>query len=206
MADDSTEIGTLNAAKTEFAIDGQKKYALNGGKTDEDGNVTKRGGLTIENEDQAVDIIGVKEFKNFTTALTNNGMLHIENTTFVNNDTDLVNSKNTDIINSTLNGKVQNTDDGTLSITNSSIKNTVTNDGTFVVWGDSSVSNIDGTGALTVGDDIEGSKETKLSFDNENGITQTSVTINHNGNVSVYADKLVLVKDKTDGVVKNDGT
>ena len=200
LADDSTEIGTLNAAKTEFAIDGQKKYALNGGKTDEDGNVTKRGGLTIENEDQAVDIIGVKEFKNFTTALTNNGMLHIENTTFVNNDTDLVNSKNTDIINSTLNGKVQNTDDGTLSITNSSIKNTVTNDGTFVVWGDSSVSNIDGTGALTVGDDIEGSKETKLSFDNENGISQTSVTINHNGNVSVYADKLV-----TNGV-KNDGT
>ena len=201
LADDSTEIGTLNAAKTEFAIDGQKKYALNGGKTDEDGNVTKRGGLTIENEDQAVDIIGVKEFKNFTTALTNNGMLHIENTTFVNNDTDLVNSKNTDIINSTLNGKVQNTDDGTLSITNSSIKNTVTNDGTFVVWGDSSVSNIDGKGALIVGDDIEGSKETKLSFDNENGITQTSVTINHNGNVSVYADKLVT----KDGV-KNDGT
>ena len=201
LADDSTEIGTLNAAKTEFAIDGQKKYALNGGKTDEDGNVTKRGGLTIENEDQAVDIIGVKEFKNFTTALTNNGMLHIENTTFVNNDTDLVNSKNTDIINSTLNGKVQNTDDGTLSITNSSIKNTVTNDGTFVVWGDSSVSNIDGKGALIVGDDIVGSKETKLSFDNENGITQTSVTINPNGNVSVYADKLVT----KDGV-KNDGT
>lgn len=201
LADDSTEIGTLNAAKAEFAIDGQEKFALNGGKTDEDGNVTKRGGLTIEKEDQAVDIIGVKEFKNFTTALTNNGVLHIENTTFVNNDTDLVNSKNTDIINSTLNGKVQNTVYGTLSITNSSIKNTVTNDGTFVVWGDSSVSNIDGKGALTVGDDIEGSKETKLSFDNENGITQTSVTINHNGNVSVYADKLVT----KDGV-KNDGT
>lgn len=201
LADDSTEIGTLNAAKAEFAIDGQEKFALNGGKTDEDGNVTKRGGLTIKNEDQAVDIIGVKEFKNFTTALTNNGMLHIENTTFVNNDTDLVNSKNTDIINSTLNGKVQNTDDGTLSITNSSIKNTVTNDGTFVVLGDSSVSNIDGKGALIVGDDIVGSKETKLSFDNENGITQTSVTINPNGNVSVYADKLVT----KDGV-KNDGT
>lgn len=201
LADDSTEIGTLNAAKAEFAIDGQEKFALNGGKTDEDGNVTKRGGLTIENEDQAVDIIGVKEFKNFTTALTNNGMLHIENTTFVNNDTDLVNSKKTDIINSILNGKVQNTDDGTLSIKNSSIKNTVTNDGTFVVWGDSSVSNIDGKGALIVGDDIEGSKETKLSFDNENGITQNSVTINHNGNVSVYADKLVT----KDGV-KNDGT
>lgn len=200
LADDSTEIGTLNAAKTEFTIHGQEKYALNGGKTDEDGNVTKRGGLTIENEDQAVDILGVKEFKNFTTALTNKGKLHIENTTFVNNDTDLVNSKNTDIINSTLNGKVQNTVDGTLLITDSSIKNTVTNDGTFVVWGDSSVSNIDGTGALTVGDDIVGSKETKLSFDNENGITQTSVTINHNGNVSVYADKLV-----TNGV-KNDGT
>lgn len=204
LADDSTEIGTLNATKTEFAIDGQKKYALNGGKTDEDGNVTKRGGLTIENEDQAVDIIGVKEFKNFTTALTNNGTLHIENTTFVNNDTDLVNSKNTDIINSILNGKVQNTDDGTLSIANSSIKNTVTNDGTFVVRGDSSVSNIDGTGALTVGDDIEGSKETKLSFDNENGITQNSVTINPNGNVSVYADKLDTYTTK--GVVKNDGT
>lgn len=201
LADDSTEIGTLNAAKTEFTIDGQEKYALNGGKTDEDGNVTKRGGLTIENENQAVDILGVKEFKNFTTALTNKGELHIENTTFVNNDTDLVNSKNTDIINSTLSGKVQNTVDGTLLITNSSIKNTVTNDGTFVVWGDSSVSNIDGKGALTVGDDIVGSEETKLSFDNENGITQTSVTINHNGNVSVYADKLVTTKG-----VKNDGT
>ncbi len=201
LADDSTEIGTLNAAKTEFAIDGQEKYALNGGKTDEDGNVTKRGGLTIENENQAVDILGVKEFKNFTTALTNKGELHIENTTFVNNDTDLVNSKNTDIINSTLSGKVQNTVDGTLLITNSSIKNTVANDGTFVVWGDSSVSNIDGKGVLTVGNDIVGSEETKLSFDNENGITQTSVTINHNGNVSVYADKLVT----TDGV-KNDGT
>ncbi|MGN0197259.1 MAG: hypothetical protein ACI4B8_04600, partial [Candidatus Gastranaerophilaceae bacterium] len=191
LSDDSKGLGTISSEKTIFAI--------NGNNNSLDGN--KKDGITVATADQTLNINDVKEFKNFKTAVTNqSGIVNINNSTFIDNEIDLVNEKTTNITNSILNGVVQN-NNGTINLTNSSIKNTVTNDGTFVVCGDSSVSNIDGKGALIVGDDIEGSKETKLSFDNENGITQTSVTINPNGNVSVYADKLVT----KDGV-KNDGT
>ena len=186
LSDDSKGLGTISSEKTIFAI--------NGNNNSLDGN--KKDGITVATADQTLNINDVKEFKNFKTAVTNqSGIVNINNSTFIDNDIDIVNEKTTNITNSTLNGVVQN-NNGTINLTDSSIKNTVTNNAELNIYGDSTIQNIIGTGTVAIGDE---SKEANVIFDKDNGIKQDSVTINEKGSLEIYADKL---EAKT-GVVNN---
>lgn len=186
LSDDSKGLGTISSEKNIFAI--------NGNNNSLDGN--KKDGITVATADQTLNINDVKEFKNFKTAVTNqSGIVNINNSTFIDNEIDLVNEKTTNITNSTLNGVVQN-NNGTIILTDSSIKNTVTNNAELNIYGDSTIQNIIGTGTVAIGDE---SKEANVIFDKDNGIKQDSVTINEKGSLEIYADKLEL----TDGVVNN---
>lgn len=185
LSDDSQGLGSINAAKETFAINGNNNSLDGNGKD----------GITVSTADQTLNINDVKEFKNFKTAVTNqSGIVNINNSTFIDNEIDLVNEKTTNIANSTLNGIVQN-NNGTINLTDSSIKNTITNNAELNIYGDSNVQNIVGTGSVAIGND----KETNLVFDKDNGIKQASVTINEKGSLEIYADKL----EATKGVVNN---
>ena len=194
LADESAGLGTLNKNKTEFKINGQGKYSLDGNKKD---------GIVVENElnnNQQLYVENVKEIKNFKTAITNKGNLTVENVTFVDNEKDIVNTKNADINNSTMNGVVENT--GTMNLHDSVINNNVTNNGTLNVLGASKVKNIsDGKGTLVIGYSASEESEvpTNLVFDSENGIVQDTVTINEKGSLEIYADKLQV----SNGVTNN---
>ncbi len=188
LTDESTGLGTINKDKDEFTIRGQGKYSLDGNQKD---------GIVVANEagnDQSLDVIGVKEFRNFKTAITNNGLLNVENVTFVNNEKDLVNNGIADVTNSTFNSEVENT--ALLTLTDSAINNTVTNNGQLNLFGNSTVKNVIGkNGTLVIGEELDENSEvpqtlTSLVFDEENGIVQNSVTINENGSLEIYADKL----------------
>ena len=186
LSDDSKGLGTISSEKTIFAI--------NGNNNSLDGN--KKDGITVATADQTLNINDVKEFKNFKTAVTNqSGIVNINNSTFIDNDIDIVNEKTTNITNSTLNGVVQN-NNGTINLTDSSIKNTVTNNAELNIYGDSTIQNIIGTGTVAIGDE---SKEANVIFGKDNSIKQSQVTINEKGSLEIYADKLEL----TDGVVNN---
>ena len=186
LSDDSKGLGTISSEKTIFAI--------NGNNNSLDGN--KKDGITVATADQTLNINDVKEFKNFKTAVTNqSGIVNINNSTFIDNDIDIVNEKTTNITNSTLNGVVQN-NNGTINLTDSSIKNTVTNNAELNIYGDSTIQSIIGTGTVAIGDE---SKEANVIFGKDNSIKQSQVTINEKGSLEIYADKLEL----TDGVVNN---
>lgn len=186
LSDDSKGLGTISSEKTIFAI--------NGNNNSLDGN--KKDGITVATADQTLNINDVKEFKNFKTAVTNqSGIVNINNSTFIDNEIDLVNEKTTNITNSTLNGVVQN-NNGTINLTDSSIKNTVTNNAELNIYGDSTIQSIIGTGIVAIGDE---SKEANVIFGKDNSIKQSQVTINEKGSLEIYADKLEL----TDGVVNN---
>ena len=186
LSDDSKGLGTISSEKTIFAI--------NGNNNSLDGN--KKDGITVATADQTLNITDVKEFKNFKTAVTNqSGIVNINNSTFIDNEIDLVNEKTTNITNSTLNGVVQN-NNGTINLTDSSIKNTVTNNAELNIYGDSTIQNIIGTGTVAIGDEL---KEANVIFGKDNSIKQSQVTINEKGSLEIYADKLEL----TDGVVNN---
>lgn len=186
LSDDSKGLGTISSEKTIFAI--------NGNNNSLDGN--KKDGITVATADQTLNINDVKEFKNFKTAVTNqSGIVNINNSTFIDNEIDLVNEKTTNITNSTLNGVVQN-NNGTINLTDSSIKNTVTNNAELNIYGDSTIQNIIGTGTVAIGDEL---KEANVIFGKDNSIKQSQVTINEKGSLEIYADKLEL----TDGVVNN---
>ena len=186
LSDDSKGLGTISSEKTIFAI--------NGNNNSLDGN--KKDGITVATADQTLNINDVKEFKNFKTAVTNqSGIVNINNSTFIDNEIDIVNEKTTNITNSTLNGVVQN-NNGTINLTDSSIKNTVTNNAELNIYGDSTIQTIIGTGTVAIGDE---SKEANVIFGKDNSIKQSQVTINEKGSLEIYADKLEL----TDGVVNN---
>ena len=186
LSDDSKGLGTISSEKTIFAI--------NGNNNSLDGN--KKDGITVATADQTLNINDVKEFKNFKTAVTNqSGIVNINNSTFIDNEIDLVNEKTTNITNSTLNGVVQN-NNGTINLTDSLIKNTVTNNAELNIYGDSTIQNIIGTGTVAIGDEL---KEANVIFGKDNSIKQSQVTINEKGSLEIYADKLEL----TDGVVNN---
>ena len=194
LADESTGLGTLNKNKTEFEINGQDKYSLDGNNKD---------GIVVSNaldNDQHLYVGHVKEIRNFKTAITNEGKLTIENVTFVDNEKDIVNAKNADIDNSTMNGIVENT--GIMNLRNSVINNDVKNNGTLNVLEASKVKNIsDGKGTLVIGYSASDESEvpTNLVFDSENGIVQDTVTINEKGSLEIYADKLKV----SNGVTNN---
>ena len=103
--------------------------------------------------------------------------MNVENVTFINNEKDLVNTGVAYIKNSTLNSEVEN-------------------NGELNLYGASTVKNIIGdNGKLTIGTIQSEDPEipqtlTNLVFDEENGIIQNSVTINENGSLEIYADKL----------------
>ncbi|MDO5305328.1 MAG: hypothetical protein Q4E87_07120, partial [bacterium] len=186
LSDDSKGLGTISSEKTIFAINGNNNSLDGNGKD----------GITVATADQTLNINDVKEFKNFKTAVTNqSGIVNINNSTFIDNEIDLVNEKTTNITNSTLNGVVQN-NNGTINLTDSSIKNTVTNNAELNIYGDSTIQNIIGTGTVAIGDE---SKEANVIFGKDNSIKQSQVTINEKGSLEIYADKLEL----TDGVVNN---
>ena len=186
LSDDSKGLGTISSEKAIFAINGNNNSLDGSGKD----------GITVATADQTLNINDVKEFKNFKTAVTNqSGIVNINNSTFIDNEIDLVNEKTTNITNSTLNGVVQN-NKGTINLTNSSIKNTVTNNAELNIYGDSTIQNIIGTGTVAIGDET---KEANVIFGKDNSIKQSQVTINEKGSLEIYADKL----ESTNGVVNN---
>lgn len=186
LSDDSKGLGTISSEKTIFAINGNNNSLDGSGKD----------GITVATADQTLNINDVKEFKNFKTAVTNqSGIVNINNSTFIDNEIDLVNEKTTNITNSTLNGVVQN-NNGTINLTDSSIKNTVTNNAELNIYGDSTIQNIIGTGTVAIGDE---SKEANVIFGKDNSIKQSQVTINGKGSLEIYADKL----ESKNGVVNN---
>ena len=186
LSEDSKGLGTISSEKTIFAI--------NGNNNSLDGN--KKDGITVATADQTLNINDVKEFKNFKTAVTNqSGIVNINNSTFIDNEIDLVNEKTTNITNSTLNGVVQN-NNGTINLTDSSVQNTVTNNAELNIYGDSTIQNIIGTGTVAIGDE---SKEANVIFGKDNSIKQSQVTINGKGSLEIYADKL----ESKNGVVNN---
>ena len=168
LTDESTGLGTINKDKAEFTIRGQGKYSLDGNQKD---------GIAVNGANQILNITDIKEVRNFKTAVTNSGKLNVENVTFINNEKDLVNTGTAYITNSTLNGEVEN-------------------NGELNLYGASTVKNIIGdNGKLTIGTIQSEDPEipqtlTNLVFDEENGIIQNSVTINENGSLEIYADKL----------------
>lgn len=177
LEDTSKGLGTLYKDK-DFTIRGNE-YSLDGNGKD---------GITVGNAEQILNIDGVKGFKNFKTAVTNKGVVNINNSTFEDNDIDLINEKTANVENSTLNGVVKN-QNGILNLINSQIKNTVENDAELIVRGEnSSLKNVTGTGSTEIG--------SSLTFDSENGIQQKKVTINENGSLEVYADKVVVTEEQ----------
>lgn len=188
LSDESNGLGTLNENKTEFFIDGQGKYALDGNGKD---------GLVIANNagnDQTVDILDVTEFKNFKTAVNNNGYLHVENTTFADNEVDLINTGVADANNVTFNSEVQNKS-GFLTLIDSTVNGKIENNSQLNVYGNTKINNDiidsqeDVTGILNIGE-VDSTEKTSLSFGKDNTIKQAQVYINENGSLEIYADKL----------------
>ena len=168
LTDESTGLGTINKDKAEFTIYGQGKYSLDGNQKD---------GIVVSGNNQEFDIIDVNEIRNFKTAVTNSGKLNVENVTFINNEKDLVNTGTAYITNSTLNGKVEN--NGELNLYGAStVKNIVGDKGKLII------------GTIQSEDPEIPQTLTNLVFDEENGIIQNKVTINENGSLEIYADKL----------------
>lgn len=185
LKDESTGLGTINKDKAEFTIRGQGKYSLDGNQKD---------GIAVNGANQILNITDIKEVRNFKTAVTNSGKLNVENVTFINNEKDLVNNDVANVTNSIMNDEVENT--GFLTLTDSAINNTVTNNGSLNLYGNSTVKNVIGkNGNLVIGEAKVENPEvpqtmTNLVFDEENGIIQNKVTINENGSLEIYADKL----------------
>lgn len=168
LTDESTGLGTINKDKTEFTIRGQGKYSLDGNQKD---------GIAVNGEKQILNITDIKEVRNFKTAVTNSGKLNVENVTFINNEKDLVNTGTAYITNSTLNGEVEN--NGELNLYGAStVKNIVGDKGKLII------------GTIQSEDPEIPQTLTNLVFDEENGIIQNKVTINENGSLEIYADKL----------------
>ena len=168
LTDESTGLGTINKDKAEFTIYGQGKYSLDGNQKD---------GIVVSGNNQEFDIIDVNEIRNFKTAVTNSGKLNVENVTFINNEKDLVNTGTAYITNSTLNGEVEN--NGELNLYGAStVKNIVGDKGKLII------------GTIQSEDPEIPQTLTNLVFDEENGIIQNKVTINENGSLEIYADKL----------------
>lgn len=168
LSDESTGLGTINKDKAKFTIRGQGKYSLDGNQKD---------GIVVSGNNQEFDIIDVNEIRNFKTAVTNNGKLNVENVTFINNKKDLVNTGTAYITNSTLNGEVEN--NGELNLYGAStVKNIVGDKGKLII------------GTIQSEDPEIPQTLTNLVFDEENGIIQNKVTINENGSLEIYADKL----------------
>lgn len=168
LTDESTGLGTINKDKAEFTIRGQGKYSLDGNQKD---------GIAVNGENQILNITDIKEVRNFKTAVTNSGKLNVENVTFINNEKDLVNTGTAYITNSTLNGEVEN--NGELNLYGAStVKNIVGDNGKLII------------GTIQSEDPEIPQTLTNLVFDEENGIIQNKVTINENGSLEIYADKL----------------
>ena len=168
LTDESTGLGSMHENKAEFTIRGQGKYSLDGNQKD---------GIVVSGNNQEFDIIDVNEIRNFKTAVTNNGKLNVENVTFINNEKDLVNTGTAYITNSTLNGEVEN--NGELNLYGAStVKNIVGDKGKLII------------GTIQSEDPEIPQTLTNLVFDEENGIIQNKVTINENGSLEIYADKL----------------
>lgn len=168
LKDESTGLGTINKDKAEFTIRGQGKYSLDGNQKD---------GIAVNGANQILNITDIKEVRNFKTAVTNSGKLNVENVTFINNEKDLVNTGTAYITNSTLNGEVEN--NGELNLYGAStVKNIVGDNGKLII------------GTIQSEDPEIPQTLTNLVFDEENGIIQNKVTINENGSLEIYADKL----------------
>lgn len=168
LTDESTGLGTINKDKAEFTIRGQGKYSLDGNQKD---------GIAVNGANQILNITDIKEVRNFKTAVTNSGKLNVENVTFINNEKDLVNTGTAYITNSTLNGEVEN--NGELNLYGAStVKNIVGDNGKLII------------GTIQSEDPEIPQTLTNLVFDEENGIIQNKVTINENGSLEIYADKL----------------
>lgn len=168
LKDESTGLGTINKDKAEFTIRGQGKYSLDGNQKD---------GIAVNGANQIHNITDIKEVRNFKTAVTNSGKLNVENVTFINNEKDLVNTGTAYITNSTLNGEVEN--NGELNLYGAStVKNIVGDNGKLII------------GTIQSEDPEIPQTLTNLVFDEENGIIQNKVTINENGSLEIYADKL----------------
>ena len=168
LTDESTGLGTINKDKAEFTIRGQGKYSLDGNQKD---------GIAVNGANQILNITDIKEVRNFKTAVTNSGKLNVENVTFINNEKDLVNTGTAYITNSTLNGEVEN--NGELNLYGAStVKNIVGDKGKLII------------GTIQSEDPEIPQTLTNLVFDEENGIIQNEVTINENGSLEIYADKL----------------
>lgn len=168
LTDESTGLGTINKDKAEFTIRGQGKYSLDGNQKDS---------IAVNGANQILNITDIKEVRNFKTAVTNNGKLNVENVTFINNEKDLVNTGTAYITNSTLNGEVEN--NGELNLYGAStVKNIVGDNGKLII------------GTIQSEDPEIPQTLTNLVFDEENGIIQNKVTINENGSLEIYADKL----------------
>lgn len=168
LTDESTGLGTINKDKAEFTIRGQGKYSLDGNQKD---------GIAVNGANQILNITDIKEVRNFKTAVTNSGKLNVENVTFINNEKDLVNTGTAYITNSTLNGEVEN--NGELNLYGAStVKNIVGDNGKLII------------GTIQSEDPEIPQTFTNLVFDEENGIIQNKVTINENGSLEIYADKL----------------
>lgn len=168
LTDESTGLGTINKDKAEFTIRGQGKYSLDGNQKD---------GIAVNGANQILNITDIKEVRNFKTAVTNSGKLNVENVTFINNEKDLVNTGTAYITNSTLNGEVEN--NGELNLYGAStVKNIVGDKGKLII------------GTIQSEDPEIPQTLTNLVFDEENGIIQNKVTINENGSLEIYADKL----------------
>lgn len=177
LTDESTGLGTINKDKAEFTIRGQGKYSLDGNQKD---------GIAVNGANQILNITDIKEVRNFKTAVTNSGKLNVENVTFINNEKDLVNTGTAYITNSTLNGEVEN--NGELNLYGAStVKNIVGDNGKLII------------GTIQSEDPEIPQTLTNLVFDEENGIIQNKVTINENGSLEIYADKLKV----SNGVVNN---
>ena len=177
LADESTGLGSMHENKAEFTIYGQGKYSLDGNQKD---------GIVVSGNNQELDIIDVNEIRNFKTAVTNNGELYVENVTFSNNEKDLVNTGKAYVTDSVLNGEIEN--NGELNLYGAtSVKNIVGDNGNLVI------------GTIKSEDPDITQTVTNLVFDNENGIIQNKVTIDENGALEIYADKL----QTSNGVVNN---
>ncbi len=173
LKDESTGLGTINKDKAEFTIRGQGKYSLDGNQKD---------GIAVNGANQILNITDIKEVRNFKTAVTNSGKLNVENVTFINNEKDLVNTGTAYITNSTLNGEVEN--NGELNLYGAStVKNIVGDNGKLII------------GTIQSEDPEIPQTLTNLVFDEENGIIQNKVTINENGSLEIYADKLKVSND-----------
>ena len=177
LSDESTGLGSMHENKAEFTIYGQGKYSLDGNQKD---------GIVVSGNNQEFDIIDVNEIRNFKTAVTNNGELYVENVTFSNNEKDLVNTGKAYVTDSVLNGEIEN--NGELNLYGAtSVKNIVGDNGNLII------------GTIKSEDPDITQTVTNLVFDNENGIVQKTVTIDENGALEIYADKL----QTSNGVVNN---